>query len=158
MNSSEHLHTTIRPAVREDDRAIRALVRSEHLNPLGLDWRNFLVAEDSRRRIVGTGAVKTHGDGSRELASIAVAPDERGRGVAGAVIRKILAREASTAPGRPLYLTCRRSMKGFYEKFGFREIGAGEMPPYFRRVYRLFSIVAGALQSKNRLTVMKCGE
>ncbi len=149
---------TIRPAVREDDRVLRAMVRGEHLNPLGLDWRNFLVAEDSGRRIVGIGAVKTHGDGSRELASIAVAADNRGRGIADAVIRTILAREPAAAAGeltRPLFLTCRSSMMGFYEKFGFREIGIGEMPLYFRRLYRIFSFAAKLFRNGTRLVVMR---
>ena len=144
----------IRPAVREDASAIRALVRGEHLNPLGLDWRNFLVAEDSAGRLAAIGAVKTHGDGSRELASIATVPDARGRGAASAVIRAILARAESAAAGKPLYLTCRHSMKGFYEAFGFREIGTGEMPPYFRRLYGLFSVMSRLAGKENRLTVM----
>jgi amino-acid N-acetyltransferase len=146
---------TIRSAVHDDDAAIRALIRSERLNPLGLDWRNFLVAEDATGAMVAVGAVKTHGDGSRELASIATVPEARGRGAAGAVIREILAREESAAGGGPLYLTCRRSMKGFYEKFGFRVIGTDEMPPYFRRLVRLFSLAVRLAGTENRLTVMR---
>jgi N-acetylglutamate synthase-like GNAT family acetyltransferase len=144
----------LRLAVRADDAAIRELVRREHLNPLGRNWRNFLLAEDSAGRLVAIGAVKPHGDGSRELASIATVPEARGRGAAGAVIRGILAREDTAAAGRPLYLTCRYSMKGFYERFGFREIGTGEMTPYFRRVYRLFAFVVKLIGSKDRSAVM----
>jgi N-acetylglutamate synthase-like GNAT family acetyltransferase len=155
MNSSVPHQITIRPAIRDDFSAIRALVRNEHLNPLGLDWRNFLVAEDSAGRLVAIGAVKTHGDGSRELASIATIPDARGRGAASAVIREILARAESLAAGRPLYLTCRHSMKEFYEAFGFREIGTGEMPPYFRRLYGLVSVMSKLAGKENRLTVMR---
>ncbi|MGB7538507.1 MAG: GNAT family N-acetyltransferase [Anaerolineales bacterium] len=146
---------TIRPAVREDFAAVRELVRREHLNPLGLDWRNFLVAENSAGRLVAIGAVKTHGDGSRELASIATVPDARGRGAAGAVIREILARVESASPGQPLYLTCRHTMRGFYEKFGFREIGTGEMPPYFRRLFVLFYIISRLAGKENRPMVMR---
>ena len=155
MSISPGAAFTIRPAVRADDRALRAMVRREHLNPLGLDWRNFLVAEDSERRILGIGAVKTHGDGSRELASIATAADWRGHGIADAVIRTILKRE--DAAGGAMYLTCRDVMAVFYERFGFRSIGAEEMPPYFRRLYRLVSIATGVMRIKNRLTVMKRG-
>jgi len=155
MPGSLPLKVAIRPAVREDFAAIRILVRREHLNPLGLDWRNFLVAEDSTGRLAAIGAVKTHGDGSRELASIATVAEARGLGAASAVIRGILAREESAAAGSPLYLTCRNSMKGFYEKFGFREIGTWEMPPYFRRLYRLFSFVVRIIRTENRLAVMR---
>ncbi|MBN2086334.1 MAG: GNAT family N-acetyltransferase [Anaerolineales bacterium] len=155
MRSSAPLHITIRPAVRADSAAIRALVRREHLNPLGLDWRNFLVAEDSAGGLIAIGAVKAHGDGSRELASIATLPSARGQGIAGAVIREILSRQDPAAAGKPLYLACRHSMKGFYESFGFREIGIGEMPPYFRRLYRLFSFAENIIRVENRLTVMR---
>jgi hypothetical protein len=38
---------SIRPAVADDQAAIALLVRSEHLNPLGRDWRRFVVASDA---------------------------------------------------------------------------------------------------------------
>jgi len=141
---------TIRTAGRGDDRAIRALIRGGRINPFMVDWRNFIVAEDAAGRIVGIGAVKQHGDSSRELASIATAPDWRERGVAGTLIRRILARERG-----PLYLTCRDGMAPFYERFGFRVIGENEMPPYFRRLLRLFTIPAAIFRLRNRPTVMK---
>ena len=152
MKTMTDIH--LRPAVREDEPAIRALVRREHLNPLGFHWQNFLVAEDSAGALAAVGAVKTHGDGSRELASIATVPSARGRGAAGAVIREILAREESARPGGGLYLTCRRSMKEFYVRFGFREIGIGEMAPYFRRLYRLVSFATRLAGRESQLTVM----
>jgi N-acetylglutamate synthase-like GNAT family acetyltransferase len=155
ISESKSPGLSIRPAVQADAPVIRALVRRERLNPFGFDWRNFIVAVDAAGGIVSIGAVKKHGDGSRELASIATVPQARGRGSAGAVIREILAREDSTDPGRALYLTCRRSMKEFYEKFGFREIGPAEMPPYFRRLYGLFSVISRLVGKENRLTVMR---
>jgi N-acetylglutamate synthase-like GNAT family acetyltransferase len=147
----------IREAVREDERAIRAMVRLERLNPLGVDWRNFLVAVDPDRRIVGIGAVKRHGDGSREMASIAVAADWRGRGTAGALIGSILERESAAAGVQPaaLHLICRAAMAPFYERFGFRKIGIGAMPPFFRRLYKLASAAALIFRLRNEMTVMK---
>jgi amino-acid N-acetyltransferase len=141
---------SLRPAFAADESAIRAIIRAEGLNPLSIHWRNFLLAEDAEGRIVGMGAIKTHGDGSCELASIAVLPEWRGRGVAGAVIDALMARESG-----PLYLTCRDTMTGFYERFGFREIGIGEMTPYFRRVFRLFSIFQRVFRTESRLVVME---
>jgi N-acetylglutamate synthase-like GNAT family acetyltransferase len=140
----------LRSATQTDDAAIRAIVRGEHLNPLNLHWRNFVVAEDAQRRIVGIGAVKRHGDGSRELASIAVLPEWRGRGVSTAVIDSLFAREGGT-----LYLTCRETMTGFYERFGFRRIGTDEMTPYFRRLVRLLGILLRALHAGSGPVVMK---
>jgi ribosomal protein S18 acetylase RimI-like enzyme len=94
--------------------------------------------------------VKTHGDGSRELASIAVLPAWRGRGVASAVIEALMARESG-----PLYLTCRDTMTGFYERFGFREIGVGEMTPYFRRLSRILGVVLRIVHAGRKPVVMK---
>lgn len=108
------------------------------------------MAEDAGRRLAGIGAVKAHGDGSRELSSIATAPDRRGRGVAGAVIRTILEREKG-----PLFLSRRDLMTAFYGRFGFQVIGEDDMPPYFRRLHGVFSIVTAVLGIKNKLRVMR---
>jgi N-acetylglutamate synthase-like GNAT family acetyltransferase len=118
----------IRVASAADQPAIRRIVRDANINPFSLDWRRFLVAERDGR-IIGVGQVKPHGDGSRELASIAVLPDWRGRGIASAVIQALLARESG-----PLYLTCRSPLESFYLRFGFQRIERDEMSPYFRRI------------------------
>jgi N-acetylglutamate synthase-like GNAT family acetyltransferase len=138
---------TIRPANAEDELAIKALVRSSNINPIGIHWQRFLVAEDSAsgaRRIVGIGQVKVHGDGSRELASIATVPDRQGEGIATAIIETLLEAESRTSPG-PLYLTCRSQMEPFYQRFGFQKAkDAAGMPTYFRRLMR-FAMVFWAI-------------
>jgi GNAT superfamily N-acetyltransferase len=177
----------LRPAKREDEAAIRALVKAEHLNPFNIHWQNFLVAEDAARRMVGIGQVKTHRDGSRELASIATSAEWRKRGVASAIIRALLAHESS-APASPrarpreagetgagdlssaqasprgagageyrgpLYLMCRDTLTPFYERFGFREIGLGEMTPHFRRVFRVMQVLIAIFQRGDRVAVMR---
>ncbi|MEW6180194.1 MAG: GNAT family N-acetyltransferase [Chloroflexota bacterium] len=123
----------LRRAEPADARQIRRLIHAERLNPLGLDWRRFWLAVDEEGRIIGCGQVKPHRDGSRELASIAVVREWRGRGVAGAIIRQLLAEHPP-----PLYLTCRAELTGFYARFGFAVAAhpAG-LPPYFRRVTQL---------------------
>lgn len=128
----------IRPAQAQDGRQIRKLIWSVGINPLGLNWRRFLVAVDARGRLVGCGQIKPHADGSRELASIAVQPDARGQGVSRAIITRLLAGQPL-----PIYLTCRASLEGYYKRFGFRSAAASEMPAYFRRIARL----AGALRT-----------
>lgn len=122
----------LRPAGAADFPAIRDLIHAAQINPMGLNWRRFILAVDDQGRLIGCGQIKPHGDGSRELASIAVIPEWRQRGVARVIIQSLLA----AAPG-PLYLTCRGELGGFYERFGFRRILAPEMPPYFRRIERL---------------------
>jgi N-acetylglutamate synthase-like GNAT family acetyltransferase len=125
-----------------DQRVINRLIWSAGLNPMSLHWPGFLIAEEAGRdgaaRIVGIGQVKQHGDGSRELASIAVIPERQGRGIAGQIIQALLARE----PG-PLYLTCRPELETFYARFGFLSVSSlSAMPPYFRRIFRLVRFFA----------------
>jgi N-acetylglutamate synthase-like GNAT family acetyltransferase len=117
--------------------AIKALIHEVGINPMGLDWRRFIVAVTDKDQLVGCGQVKPHRDGSRELASIAVVPAWRGSGVARAIIQRLL---ADYPP--PLYLTCRASLGPFYERFGFRVASPAELPPYFRRI----SFIAGTLK------------
>ncbi len=100
---------TIRPAAAEDETAIKALVRAANINPLGIHWQRFLVAEDGGR-IAAIGQIKVHGDGSRELASIATVPDRQGEGIATAIIQALLSSDARESSG-PLYLTCRGHMR-----------------------------------------------
>jgi GNAT superfamily N-acetyltransferase len=121
----------IRPATAADQAEITRIGRSSPIAPFGLRWRHFLVAED-RGRIVGMGQVKQHGDGSRELASIAVIGEYRHKGVASAIINALLAREAGA-----VYLVCRDALETFYHRFGFVTVGRDELPPYFRRLARI---------------------
>jgi len=85
--------------------------------------------------MVGMGQVKSHGDGSRELASIAVVPPRQGEGIGTAVIQALLARE----PGVVLHLSCRRELEGYYQRFGFARLEPASYPPYFRRTTLLAS-------------------
>lgn len=123
----------LRPATAADFPAIRALIRAARINPTGLDWRRFVVAVNLQGELIGCAQLKPHGDGSLELASLAVRPADRGRGVAGGLIRHLV----GLAP-RPLYLMCRAGLGPFYERHGFRAIPPEQMPPYFRRIHRLF--------------------
>ncbi len=94
---------TMRWADAEDEAAIKALVRSANINPLGIHWQRFLVAEDASRTagsIVGIGQIKVHGDGSRELASIATVPDRQGEGIATAIIEALLGGRGTAPAGR----------------------------------------------------------
>jgi N-acetylglutamate synthase-like GNAT family acetyltransferase len=130
---------------------IKTLVRAAQINPMGLDWRRFVVAVDGNGRIIGCGQLKPHDDGSLELASIVVAPGWQGQGVARAVIEHLLA----TSP-RPLWLTCMSVLVPFYARFGFREVTTpAEIPPYFRRVSRVFRLLA-RLSPARALSVMRC--
>ncbi len=130
---------------------IKSLVRAAQINPMGLDWRRFVVAVDENGAVIGCGQLKPHNDGSLELASIVVAPAWQGQGVARAVIEHLL----DNSP-RPLWLTCMSVLVPFYARFGFYEITAlPEMPPHFRRVSRMFGLLA-RLSPARKLSVMRC--
>lgn len=140
----------IRPAAAHDYPQIRSLIRSVGINPFGLDWRRFVLAVSEDGLVIGCGQIKPHADGSFELASIAVLPGWRRRGIARAIIVHLVA----SHPG-VLYLTCRASLGGFYEKYGFCEIDKGEMPPYFHRAYLFFEVLRKLNVVGEGLLVMK---
>ncbi len=141
----------LRRAERRDALAIRWLVYRTGINPLGLDWRRFWVVSDSIGRILACGQVKPHRDGSRELASIAVAPAHRRRGLARRIIEKLLAGQ----DGR-LYLTCRPPLRGLYEKFSFTVLDdPAEMPRYFRAVWKAAQYIGRVLPAFGGLLVMR---
>ena len=127
----------IRPATAADQPTISRLIKEANLNRMSLEWPHFVVAEEEGA-IVGLGQVKPHGDGSRELASIAVVPARQGEGIGSAIIKTLLARES----GVVLHLTCRREMGGYYERFGFRRLATAEYPPYFKRLMPIVNVVA----------------
>jgi N-acetylglutamate synthase-like GNAT family acetyltransferase len=140
----------LRPALATDARAIRSLIFRVGINPRDLDWRRFVVVIDPQGTLVGCGQVKPHSDGSRELASIAVRPKWRRRGLASEVIRRLMA-----DAGPPLWLMCRSDLAAFYRRFGFASVDDAErMPRYFRRVYRLAKAAAKLLPGDNPMAVM----
>ena len=141
---------SLRPATSTDFPAIRGLIRLVQINPIDLDWQRFVIAVTPEGEMIGCGQVKPHGDGSRELASIAVTPPWRKRGVARAIIEYLTASEPGT-----LYLTCRASLGPFYTRFGFKAIEQPEMPPYFRRISRLMKALGVLHVVGEGLLVMK---
>jgi N-acetylglutamate synthase-like GNAT family acetyltransferase len=140
----------LRPAEQQDFPAIRALISAVQINPLGLDWRRFIIAVDPSGHLVACGQVKPHQDGSLELASIAVIPERRGQGIASTIIHHLIQSHPV-----PLYLTCRASLESFYKQFGFRTLEGGEMPQYFRRVARMARIARALKLIPVDLLVMK---
>jgi N-acetylglutamate synthase-like GNAT family acetyltransferase len=152
---------TIRPATANDAAAIKALIRQSGINPLGLDWSRFVLAVEagaewkerssflSNSPVVGCVQLKPHGDGSVELASLAVVPEWQGRGVARALIEHMLEGYSG-----PLYLMCRAGLGPLYEKFGFHAIAVEQMPPFFRRIARLMNLLAPLRPGSEGLLIM----
>ena len=141
---------TLRPAQESDARQIKDLIHLVGINPMGLDWKRFIVAVDDRDQVIGTGQLKPHGAEILELASIAVSPDRRGEGIARAIIEHIL----KDSP-RPLYLTCLSTMGPLYEKFGFVSLPYNDMPRYFQRLSKVANMVISFAREGEKLLVMK---
>lgn len=141
----------MRRALNKDYQAIKRLIHLVHINPLGLDWRRFIIAETPQGDLLGCGQIKQHGDGSREMASIAVAIKSRGRGVARVIISRLLVEESR----RPLYLMCRTRLSNLYQKFGFYPIQPVEMPKYFSRIHSAERIFNTDAKPENRLMIMR---
>jgi N-acetylglutamate synthase-like GNAT family acetyltransferase len=139
----------LRPATVHDAAAVRRLIREVRINPMGIDWHRFVIAVDGSGSLLGCGQLKPHGGGIVELASIAVDPAHRRRGIARALVERLI----SSAP-RPLYLTCRSSLGPFYEKWGFRRLESPDMPAYFRRLSRLATLLRRAFKDNETLLVM----
>ena len=143
---------TLRPARETDSPSIKQLIYAGEINPMGLDWKRFVVAVSPNGKVVGCGQLKPHGKETLELASIVVSSGYRNQGIARAIIEHLLA----DSP-RPLYLMCRSRLEPLYEKFGFRSISYEEMPRYFQRISKLAGWVETVARSGegDGLSVMK---
>ena len=141
---------TIRPARETESAQIRDLIHLVGINPLGLDWKRFVVAVNEQDEILGCGQLKPHGPEVLELASLAVYPEQQRKGIARLIIEHLL-----KGSPRPLYLMCESGLGPLYERFGFRPIPYEEMPRYFQRISKLAGLVTTLAQREERLLIMK---
>jgi len=141
---------TLRPARESESSQIKDLIHLVGINPMDLNWKRFVVATNDHDEMIGCGQIKPHGTEILELASIAVYPEHQGKGVASAIIERLL----SNSP-RPMYLMCESSRGSLYEKFGFRSVSYDEMPRYFQRISKLAGLVTTLARRDESLLVMK---
>lgn len=144
------MNYTLQPATAAHQPIIKQMIREAHLNPMGINWRRFLVACDADGAVIGCGQVKTHRDGSRELASLVVCQPWRNRGISRALIHALSAGETE-----PLWLTCASNLVPFYRKFGFEEVASlNQMPAYYRWARRAFDLISLFRKFPGYLAVM----
>ncbi len=141
---------TLRQAEATDADTIRQIISQAHINPTGLAWQRFILAVNQQGNTIACGQLKPHGDGSLELASIAVIPEWRGKGVARTVIEHLLEKH----PGR-LYLTCRAELGPMYQKFGFQVVNRADMPTYFKRLSGIVNLWTRLTHQVDKLLVMR---
>jgi len=140
----------IRPALESESAQIKDLIHLVGINPSGLDWKRFLVAVNASGEVIACGQVKPHGADILEMASIATHPQYRRQGVAGKIIERLLKQTP-----RPLYLMCIAHNGPMYEKFGFTRLDDRQMPKYFRRINKLFTVAKAIRRMDEDLLVMK---
>jgi len=141
---------SLRSANAGDFGGIKNLVRTARINPLGIKWPRFVIAEKDQGEVIGCAQIKSHRDGSHELASLVVAADYRCQGVARSLVTHLTGSHEGD-----LYLTCRSSLGEFYEKLGFESLAETQMPPYFRRINRLASLAEFLRKEGETLLVMR---
>jgi len=117
---------TFRAASEADEPTVKSIVRRARLHPFNLHWQNFIIALDADT-IVGVGQIKEHGDGTRELASMAILPDYQNQGIGSEIIRQLITPEVGT-----LYLMCPNFRESFYNRFDFQTITGSEIPGSLR--------------------------
>ena len=103
------------------------MVHSERLNPTGLNWQNFLVAEIDGR-IIGAVQMRRHSDGSRELGSLVVSKEARGQGIASRLIDAMLAED-----NEPVWMITAEPYARAYSRWGFEAIETRKAPAKVRR-------------------------
>jgi N-acetylglutamate synthase-like GNAT family acetyltransferase len=139
----------LRNARESDAATIRKIIRDARINPFSLNWQHFILAVDDHDQVVGTGQVKTHFDGSRELASIAVVPACQGKGIATQIIERLLSQNPP-----PLYLTCRGTLGPFYRRFGFVALSQSDLTGYFARLRRIGALFERLGLARDGMLVM----
>ena len=118
----------VRPAVAADEAGVRRLMRGERVNPFGIDWRNFVVAE-AAGEVVGCAQLRPAGPEAVELGSLVVRADLRGAGLGARLIEAALAR----AGGRRVFAVTAAARAGYFARWGFRPVGGAAAPRSVRR-------------------------
>lgn len=141
---------SIRRALATDRKNLKRLVRASGINRYGIHWNHFYLAVNGNGRIIGCGQLKPHRDGSLELASLAVQKRWRGRGVARCLIEELI-----QASDSHLWLICGSKLMSFYGKYGFKAAYNDlDKSRYFRRFYRISSIIRRIHRPKNYTAIM----
>lgn len=115
------LDVSLRQAFPDDQAVIRDMIRAARLDPTGLHWSHFWIAEHDGE-VVGIGQVRPYPN-CRELGSLVVRADYRGRGVGAQIVQTLLEQEKGT-----VYLECELHNEAFYNRFGFRRIPRLQAP------------------------------
>jgi N-acetylglutamate synthase-like GNAT family acetyltransferase len=126
------------------------MVRGAKINPRGLRWQRFVVAEEDGR-LIGVAQVRCHSDGTHELASLVVRPEHRGERIATRMIDTLLAEELDQT-----FMLVDRPFAEHYARWGFREIGPRALPRSVAREYLIGRVVTmiGSVIVRRRIRIV----
>ncbi|MBP7000607.1 GNAT family N-acetyltransferase [Amaricoccus sp.] len=122
----------VRPAVAGDMPAIRGLMAGERVNPTGIDWRNFLIAE-AADGVVGIVQLRPAGPGAVEIGSLVVRAGLRGGGLG----RRLVDAAVAATGGRRAFVVTAAARAPFFAAWGFRPVPARSAPWSVRRNWLL---------------------
>jgi N-acetylglutamate synthase-like GNAT family acetyltransferase len=147
---NRRVQVVVRRARPDDQPVITAMVRRARLNPAGLHWEQFVVGERDGRA-VGVAQLRSHSDGTNELASLVVEPDAREHGIATQMVDALLASETAA-----VYALIDRRFVGHFARWGFSQVGRSELPRSVSRIYLIGRVVTtlGSLLRRQRIRIV----
>lgn len=147
-NTEADIYTVHIADWRDNGSALRAIREAVFIReqgvPAELEWDEFdadcvhLIAKDAAQNAIGTARLLLQ-DAHGAVGRMAVLKEWRGKGVGGALMRRLL-EEAMKHQIHQVALNAQTYAVGFYTKFGFQQLGKQFMEagiPHVRMVLRL---------------------
>jgi N-acetylglutamate synthase-like GNAT family acetyltransferase len=147
---NRRVQITVRRAREDDQPVITGIVRRARLNPVGLHWERFVIAERDSH-VVGVAQLRRHSDGATELASLVVVPDSRRHGVAMRMVDALLADERA-----PVYALIDRRFVDHFTRWGFAPVDPSQLPHSVSRVYMIGRVATavGSVLRQQRIRIV----
>jgi N-acetylglutamate synthase-like GNAT family acetyltransferase len=148
--NNRRVQITVRRAREDDQPVITAMVRRARLNPAGLHWERFVIAERDSRA-VGVAQLRRHSDGAIELASLVVEPESRGHGIAMRMVDALLADEPA-----PVYTLIDRRFMDHFTRWGFAPVDPRRLPSSVSRGYLIGRVATavGSVLRRQRIRIV----
>eukprot|EP00401_Gymnodinium_catenatum_P030212 CAMPEP_0117460352 /NCGR_PEP_ID=MMETSP0784-20121206/1960_1 /TAXON_ID=39447 /ORGANISM="" /LENGTH=244 /DNA_ID=CAMNT_0005254015 /DNA_START=1 /DNA_END=735 /DNA_ORIENTATION=- len=160
----------LRPAQAGDMNWIASAVLSMVLSPIGLDYTNFLVAEEAASADSGSQSLRLGfaqlrplgGSGDATpllLASLFVEPEARRRGVGTRIVEGLLQRQERRDGGtpRPIFALTIAPKEAFFSQLGFFRLGDGatELPAALAVEAAIGRVVARAVTGSDLIVLYR---
>ena len=134
----------LKPAQAADMPGIEELIAEVDGDRVDLVADQFVVAKDEDGKILGCGRLRPYPEFC-EIASLAVAPDGRSKGLGREIVNSLLSRFQG-----PIYLICEYNVVEFFRRFDFALLPESAMPAGLRPKWDYFSAVEGTMNLMRR--------